>query len=373
MRLLDRYLLRELLLPLAYCLSGFLIFWISFDLISNLDDYQRNQLWPTDVIAYYLVRLPELLVFILPIVLLLALLYALTTHARHQEIVAMRAAGLSLWRIGVPYLSVGLGFSLLVFYLNEHWVPDAADAGESILNRRLNTGAEAGESHLRRNLNFKNDWANRIWSIGVYDPAKALMLKPIIEWTLPDGIQRKIIAERGEWTPEGWTFYNAVQFDFPPSGALPEQSSNINVLVEADFSETPELIKSEIKVSNLRNIQAAKKPQLSVAEIRNYLRLHRRLPGAEAAKLSTQLHGRLAEPWTCFVVVLIAMPFGAASGRRNVFVGVANSIFICFSYFILLKLGLALGTGGYLPSWLAAWLPNVLFGGLGLWMIRQVR
>ena len=73
--------------------------------------------------------------------------------------------------------------------------------------------------------------------------------------------------------------------------------------------------------------------------------------------------------------MLIAIPFAAASGRRNVFVGVAGSIFICFAYFILLRLGLVLGAGagGYVPPWLAAWFPNISFGLAGLWLTARVR
>jgi lipopolysaccharide export system permease protein len=73
------------------------------------------------------------------------------------------------------------------------------------------------------------------------------------------------------------------------------------------------------------------------------------------------------------VVVLIAIPFGAASGRRNVFVGVASSILICFVYFVLQQVGLALGTGGWLPPWLAGWCPNLAFGITGLWLTSIVR
>jgi lipopolysaccharide export LptBFGC system permease protein LptF len=71
--------------------------------------------------------------------------------------------------------------------------------------------------------------------------------------------------------------------------------------------------------------------------------------------------------------VLIAVPFGAASGRRNVFVGVASSILICFSFFVLQQFCLALGAGGHMPSWLAGWFPNLAFGIYGLWMTARVR
>ena len=98
MRLLDRYLLRELLVPFGYCLGGFFVFWVSFDLINELGEFQNRRLRTPEIAQYYLVKAPEMIVFVLPVALLLALLYTLTNHARHHELTAMRAAGVSLWR-----------------------------------------------------------------------------------------------------------------------------------------------------------------------------------------------------------------------------------------------------------------------------------
>jgi lipopolysaccharide export system permease protein len=370
MRLLDRYLLRELMVPLGYCLGGFLLFWISFDLIANLDTYQANRLSAADVVRYYLFLIPEVLVFIMPITFLFALLYALSNHARHSEIIAMRSAGLNIWRIGLPYILVGALLSGLVFYLNEKWVPLAGERTERLRNKKDDSGADGEAAKWIRPLNFKNDYENRIWNIGAYEPREAKMLKPIVDWSLPDGARKLWIADSAEWVFPGWKFSNVVRFDYIHAGEVPDKSQT-NEVVVAEFTETPELLRSEIRYSQLSNRSAAKKAQLSIAEIRNYLRLHRNLSPGDSAKLYTQLHGRLAEPWTCFVVALIALPFGAVTGRRNVFVGVANSIFIAFSYFVLLKLGLALGTGGYIPPWLAAWTPNAFFGILGIWTIHR--
>jgi lipopolysaccharide export system permease protein len=103
MRLLDRYLLRELLVPLAFCLGGFLIFYVAFDLIFGIKGFLEKQLTPGDIAEYYLATLPELLVMqVIPVSLLLALLYALTNHNRYQELTAMRAAGVGLWRMSLP-------------------------------------------------------------------------------------------------------------------------------------------------------------------------------------------------------------------------------------------------------------------------------
>ena len=107
---------------------------------------------------------------------------------------------------------------------------------------------------------------------------------------------------------------------------------------------------------------------------RRLLRHHLELNRRDRDLLETQFHARLAQPWTCLVVALVALPFGASTNsRRNVLVGVASSIFIVFVYFILLRLGLALGTGGYIPPWLAAWVPNAFFAALGLWLTWKVK
>jgi lipopolysaccharide export LptBFGC system permease protein LptF len=110
-----------------------------------------------------------------------------------------------------------------------------------------------------------------------------------------------------------------------------------------------------------------------IVELLDFRRMHRDISQKYRWWLDTQLHARFAQPWSCLVVVLIAIPFGAASGRRNIFMGVAGSIIICFVYFILLRFGLALGTGGYLPAWVAAWLPNAVFGITGFWLMLRVR
>ena len=130
MRLLDRYLLRELLLPFCYCLAGFLIFWISCDLLAQLTEYQKLRLRIRDVMDLYLVQTPGILVTTLPMSFLLALLYALTNHARHNELTAIRAAGISLFRLSMPYVAVGIILSLSVFAMSEFLVPTCSDAAK---------------------------------------------------------------------------------------------------------------------------------------------------------------------------------------------------------------------------------------------------
>lgn len=374
MRLLDRYLLRELLVPLGYCLSGFFIFWVSSDLFAELRSLQERKLGLGDIAEYYLVKSPEFVVVVLPVALLLALLYSLTNHARHHEITAIRAAGISIWRLALPYFGVGLVSSLALLALNELWVPDSSDRAEQIKERHVPPppGAPGRDQVLK--LGFTNAREGRLWQIPVYNLESGEMFNPQVIWAQRDGTRLWIRAERGWWTNGVWVFAK-VRLDREPAqtNSLLVPVLQTNVMAFPEFSETPEQIRSEMKISQGISLRGARKADIPVAAILNYLRLHPNPSASDAAWLFTKLHGRLALPWTCLVVVLIAIPFGGASGRRNVFVGVASSIGICFAYFVLQQLCLALGTGGHLPPWLAGWLPNFAFGGAGLWLTAKVR
>ena len=371
MRLLDRYLLRELLVPLTYCLVGFLIFWISFDLFSELGEFQTKKLKGIDVAHYYLIKTPEMLSVVLPIALLLGLLYALTTHARYHELTAMRAAGIGLWRLSLGYIAVGVLFSIALFAINEFWVPRSYERAEELLNKYIKAASPTGE--WKQRLFFRNEAEGRLWQAAGYNDDADKLTNVHIVWNFPDGSWRDIYAQSANWTNGVWTFNNVREWNYQSQQDVRGQITETNQVVRREFEESPELIRSEIKVNNLNSIQAAKRPQLSIEEIRNYFRLHPKPPKQKAALLKTQLHSRIASPWTCLVVVLIAIPFGAPSGRRNVFVGVAASVFICFADFILFRLGLALGTGGHITPWIAAWFPNLFFGGTGIYLTSRVR
>lgn len=374
MRLLDRYLLRELLGPLVYCLGGFLLFWTAFDLFGELNDFRRRAMTAQDIAEYYAATTPEFLVLITPIALLLALLYCLTNHSRHNELTAMRAAGISLWRLCVPYFVVGLFASGVTFALNELWVPQSSDRAEEIKNRRSPAGSEPSRKIEERLLGFHNSGAGRTWQIGVYNTETSLMTKPEVFWYEASGAGMRLRAEGAVFTNGVWVFSNARLYRHAPGSAgVPDLLLVTNVLTMPQFNETPELIKSEVKVRQGLLRGRFKRADLSVGEILNYLHLHPNPSRADRAWLETKLQGRLAAPWTSIVVVAIAVAFGAFSGRRNVFVGVAGSIVICFVYFVLQQVGLALGSGGYVAPWLGAWLPNIFFGLTGVVLMSRVR
>jgi lipopolysaccharide export system permease protein len=373
MRLLDRYLLRELLTPLAYCLGGFLIFWISFDLFNELPELQERKLHTLDVLGYCAAMTPGFLVLVLPIALLLALLYTLTDLARSNEITAMRAAGVSLWRVCVPYFIVGVAASAVLFGLNEFCVPRSTDWANRILTRYVQKSGDAEAKNEFRNFGFTNTRGRRAWFMSEYHVKNSEMIKPQVNWNLPDGSSRRLYADNAIRTNGVWTFFNVAEYSQADASAPLVPSLQTNELAMPEFDETPAQIQSEIKISGYLSLGGTGKADIPLADILAYLRLHPDLSGKTSSWLLTKFHGRLAAPLECFIVVLIAIPFGAASGRRNLFVGVAGSIFICFIFFVIQSFSLAFGSGGLLPPWLAAWLPDMIFGAVGLFLMTRMR
>lgn len=372
MRLLDRYILRELLLILVYCLSGFMIFWVFFNLLSDIDNFQEAGMGFKDIVMYYFITTPRFMVVVLPVALLLSLLYTSSNLARNNEIIAMRAAGLSIWRISTPYLVLGFILSLLLLAMNEWWIPDSDYLTEELHQQHDPARDEASDRYTFHDLNLINQRDQRIWNIGWYHTQEERMKDVLIQWTHEKGKTRRLIAKEAVWTNLNWHF-SGVRLWLFDKATQSYSRQMTNEMVIPEFRETPDELRSEIKISQLSRMDASKRPQLSLREILIYKQLHPEMKPAQETLLDTQFHGRLAEPWTCLVVVLISLPFGAASGRRNLVTGVASSIFIAFSYFILLRFGLALGTSGTLWPWLGAWLPNILFAGAGIWWTSQVR
>lgn len=375
MRLHDRYLFRELLTPLAFCLGAFLIFWISLFFFTGLDDIREAKLHLGDTLELCLANFPEFLVQMLPILLLLALLYALTQHAKFNELTALRAAGISLWRLCVPYFVVGLVATGIYFALNELAVPRCAEWADAIKHRYVKTSkTQAAKAPTNfANNGFDNVKAHRLWEFGSFDAVTTEMVSPTVIWTLPDGSVRALRAEHAVFTDGTWVFFKAhlVVQRRPNSSATPLFSTNR--ISFPDFLETPAQIVSEQKFRNKQAWAGSRNADLPLAEIRDLLLNNPNMSADDASWLQTKLHGRIAAPWTCLVVVLMAIPFGAQSGRRNLFFGVAGSIFICFAYFVLQQVSLAFGVSGYLPGWLAAWLPNFIFAAAGIFLTQRVR
>src|ERR1700730_4113569 len=123
MRLLDRYVLRNFLQAYLYCIIGFISIWLIFDISDNISTFIEQNLGLIRVAHYYLTQGPQIFVILLPVSLLLALLFCLGRMSRANEIVSMLTAGISLPRVLLPLIFIGILTSLTMAALNYSLAP----------------------------------------------------------------------------------------------------------------------------------------------------------------------------------------------------------------------------------------------------------
>jgi len=375
MKTLERYLLREFLIPLVYCIFAFMMIMIVYDLFDNLPDFIQWHTPIAEIAAYYFLLLPSSISITLPMAMLLALLYCLAMFAKSNELIAMRASGLSLKRLMMPYLVIGAGGSVVLFLLSETVVPTARDRANRFMAEQkmayqlqkqarqaqkkgtLDTGSgKIGKHQKMTGLFFYNARDRRHWMIQELDPIKKVITNGVEVLQADDAGKDdwKAIASWGKYLDGHWWFFDVKILDL--SGDLPRIVENSRQRIMSELTETPRQLAAELK----------KPDEMTVKEIKSYLAIHQTMPPERRAEFRVNLQQRYAQPWMCLVMVMLAVALGSRVGRQGPLVSVASSLAIFFCYWFVVQGSLSLGKATYVDPFWAAWTPNLSFGLLGL-------
>jgi LPS export ABC transporter permease LptG len=358
MRLLDRYILHHFLQAYIYCIAGFISIWFIFDVSDNISNFLDQRVSRMLILDYYFTQVPQILVILLPVALLLALLFSLGRMSRSNEIVSMLTAGVSLPRILAPLLLAALLTTGASTFLNYSLAPHAEYAQKKLLEDSQSRRQQLG---LVAQI-FRNRTDNRTWFIQQFHPGQNLFKTlHIIQQDENDNIVVNYIATNAVYHPEthAWELRQVKVVYYDEAGNVTRTIPYTESLMITDWSETP-----------FRLTSANARPEyLSVPELRDYLQFNSDFPPTLLAPFATHLKYRIALPWTCFVVALIAAPLGVGYSRRGILSSVAAAIILVFAMNFVTHLFLALGEGARIPTWAAAWTPNLIFGFLGLMLL----
>ncbi len=355
MRILDRYVLRYFLQAYFYCIAGFVSIWFIFDISDNISTFLEERISRALILKYYLTQMPQILVMLLPVALLLALLFVLGRMSRSNEIVSMLTAGVSVPRIIAPLLAIGLLTTAGSTALNYSLAPHAEFARKKLLEDTQSRRPQLG---LMAQI-FRNRTDNRTWFIQMFRPGEnKFVTLHIVQQDANDNITVNYIATSAVYHPEtkAWELEQVKVVYYDEAGNVTRLIPYTKSLMITDWSETPFRLSS----ANLRA------EYLSVPELKEYLQFNSDFPPTLLAPFATHLQYRLALPWTCLVIALIAAPLGIGYSRRGILSSVAAAILIVFAMNFATHLFLALGEGARISNWAAAWTPNVIFGVLGL-------
>ena len=357
MTILDRYVLRNTITPFIYCFLGFVGIWFIFDLSSNMPDFIQGRASFSALLEYYSSQIPQLVVLCLPIALLLSLLYSLAAMSRSNEIISMIGAGLSVTRILIPLIAVGVLLTAVTAYFNYEKGPHAAAAKTQMLRdiKRREKRTEAVFGLLFRNREALRTWFMR--RINTRFKNGRVGDIQIIQQNEAGDITEQWYAREANYKADQkrWVLSNAKHVEMDSKGDITKSELKDELILEG-WSETP-----------WRILSASMNPEfLSVSELRDYLKFNSDFPERRLAAYRTHLQYRWALPWVCVVVVFLAAPMGIVYSRRGILGGVAMAIGLFFSLVFLSTLFIAFGKGQRISPFTAAWVPVILFFLIGL-------
>ncbi len=359
---LDRYITRQFLGIFAVCISTLFMIWLLLDLSDKISNFRESDRILLTIGRFYAIRMPAVLMLLLPYSLLLSLLYSLGKLSTNREIIAIIQSGRGVFRITLPLIIAGFCFTLFSLGINYHWAPVAEGRQDEILDEAAGKPITEATQVLYRNPGY-----GRLWMIGAF-PADYQKGAPLlnVEVTTTDENRRlvsRLSASHARWDRESrqWTFENPLVSRFI-AGMPPVFEKQNGPLVIDSWPETPwQLIKPGLSPE-----------YLGIPDLNSWLQTNVRHPSfADASPYLTQWHYRWALPFTCLVTVLLATPLAIHFSRR----GAGGGVFlaVCLSALMLLvsSIVLAFGEAGIIQPAAAAWLPNLGFALLAAYLFHR--
>lgn len=352
--ILDRYIARQFI---GYLLLVLLAFWgtsVLGHLIDIIDDIRQHHVSTSVVLHYYLFYTPFVVHLTTPFAVLVTTLTTIGVLARRNEITAMKAGGISVYRATAPAVVLGGLLGAGLFVLGEHVLPHT--------NRIRDQDWDVIKGRSRASRELQPRWVRagegRFYNYEYLEERTSTAARPEVSlhqlsvldvdphtWNL----NQRLFASRARWDGALYTLEQGWRRSFGP---------------DASFSAFGELRTRDVEPPGYFKREQPDPDRLAFVDLRRHVAELREL-GLDVARLEVQLHQKLAGPAVSVVMTLIAIPFAFVVGHRGALYGVGVSVAIAIVYWAALGIFAALGANAMLPAFLAAWAPNVLFAAAG--------
>ncbi len=352
---IDKYIVKAFVPSFIICMFAICGIYIAVDMIQKIDDFiEMGAKAFTMATHYYGLMVPVFVSQLFPAITLISVSLVLVRFVKNNEILAMQVAGINLYRIMLPIFVVSVFLSLLAVVNQELIIPKFAEELEKV---EQTTFEEKEKSDILVE-DEENRMLFRVWLLNVSEES----LKSIYVIGKHENGRKKftISAEKGTWTDGNrWLLLNVVKHNYDESGNW---------------------IAPTLKMDNYSLETTLSPAQMSKADINPALKSFKELrrlreKEPENPRFSVMFHTRVAYPLTNFILLFLGIPavVGFERVSKNIFLRVGISVLICCAFFVLSYICVNLGNMGILQPVLAAWLPVVIFGCLGLILFDGMR
>ncbi len=352
MKLLDKYIARQFLSTYVFAAISFTALFILVNLIENIGRFIDKGIGAGKVILYFWSLVPETILLISPLSTLLASLYVTGRMSGASELSAMKAAGISMKQLLMPFFFTALLISTLNI-LNAGWLhPKAAVEKNRFEMEYFDKKFEAISGN--KNLHILES-RNRILSIGALDPQQAIGFNVSLETFDGPILVNRIDAKKISYdkTLDRWLFH--------------ESSTRIFNENEVLFRENPgkDTLKLSLTASSLRDL-GIQPDEMDIIQHYRYIEEKRQAGFSNLGRVVVKFHSKMALPIASAIIILIGVPLSAQKKRSGLAVEFGISLFIGFSYLAIQRTFAIAGYRALMDPVLAAWLPNLLFLGIGI-------
>jgi LPS export ABC transporter permease LptF/LPS export ABC transporter permease LptG len=358
-RLLDIYILRRFAAYFAIIMAVFVFLFETFTFFELLDDIARHRVAFLTVINYFRYLTPYLIYNLAPLGALVAVLVTLGVMSKSNEIVAIKASGISIHRLVVPLLVAGMILAGAMLLVDETYLPYANQRQDALRNQIKGRPPQT-YTHPQRWIFGEN---SKIYNYDLFSPLQSLFggLSVVELDPATFNVRRRIFATRAQWSPsqKNWLLESGWVRDF--SGGTITRFDQFSVQAFPELTEPPEYFNREVR-------QAF---QMDWSELNRYIEGLRRA-GFDVANLTVQWHVKIAYPLIAPISMLLAIPFAFLVGARGAIGGVALGVAIGIGYWSIARLMEAMGGVGQLPPFLAAWSPDLIFFFIGLYFFFKI-
>ena len=357
---LDFYLLRNFFSNFLMLVTGFLMLFEVFTYLDLLDDIAQHRTGVMVIVNYFLYLSCYLFYQLAPLACLIAVLVTLGVMTKNNELVAFKAAGVSLYRIALPLLGAGMLFATGLFLLDATYLPYANQRQDALRNAIKGRPAQTYYQPQRQWIFGDN---SKIYNYQLFDADKKLFgglsvfeLDPVTF-----AVKRRVYAERAHWEAQqsAWVLESGWVRDFANGKVTRYTPFPATELAELD--EPPNYFSREVRQSY----------QMNWWQLQRYI-AGLGHAGFDVAQLSVQLQKKLAFPLIAPVIILLAIPFSILVGTRGAVGGLALGLGLSITYWAASALFEAMGSVGQLPALMAAWAPDAMFFFLGLYFFLNM-
>ncbi len=362
-QIVDTYVLNSFFYYFVVLLASFVAMTHVFTFFELLSDIVKNDIPMSKVLTYHLFLTPKLIYDFAPVGVLVAVLVTFGVLSKHNEVTAMKASGISLYRLSAPVLMAALLLSTALFAFDHYYVPEANRVQDGIRNE---IKGRPVQTYLRPDRPWIFGQSSRIYYYKYFDH-DANVMYGVTVYELDPGsfhLRRHIYAERARWEESlrAWVFQDGWSREL--DGVHVEKYDNFSGETRTfpGLTEPPGYFLKEVKIDQ----------QMNYAELSAYIR-ELQQSGFDTIRLQVQFHKKFSGPVLALIMALISIPFAFLVGHRSAMTGVGVSLGIGMGYLAVSQLFQQVGNLNQLPPILAAWSPDLIFALAAMYLFTHMR